>query len=82
MKQGETRTLSMYLIVARKETNHNAYRHMLDMAWLMAEPEELPIPDDKKMWEEFIQGDFHHAQEIDIAPYAIETIVKQLKALR
>ena len=37
---------------------------------------------DKKMWEEFIQGDFHHAQEIDIAPYAIETIVKQLKALR
>lgn len=37
---------------------------------------------DKKMWEEFIQGDFHHAQEIDIAPYAIEAIVKQLKALR
>jgi hypothetical protein len=37
---------------------------------------------DKKMWEEFMQGDFHQAREIDIAPYAIETIVKQLKALR
>lgn len=37
---------------------------------------------DKKMWEEFMQGDFHQAREIDIAPYAIETIIKQLKALR
>ena len=55
MKQGETRTLTMYLIVARKETNHNAYRHMLDMAWLMAEPEKLPAPDEKKMWEQSVE---------------------------
>lgn len=55
MKQGETRKLSMYLIVARKETNHNAYRHMLDMAWLMAEPEKLPAPDEEKLWEQSVE---------------------------
>lgn len=55
MKQGETRKLSMYLIVARKETNHNAYRHMLDMAWLMAEPEKLPEPDGEKLWQQSVE---------------------------
>ena len=55
MKQGEKRTMSMYLIVSRKETNHSAYRHMLDMAWLMAEPEKLPAPDNDKLWEESVE---------------------------
>ena len=55
MKKGEERKLSMYLIVARKETNHNAYRHMLDMAWLMAEPEKLPEPDEEKLWQQSVE---------------------------
>lgn len=68
MKQGETRKLSMFLIVARKETNHNAYRHMLDMAWLMAEPEKLPVPDEEKIWQQSI--DFcHHSLWIENDDY-------------
>lgn len=55
MKKGEERKLSMYLIVARKETNHNAYRHMLDMAWLMAEPEKLPVPNEEKLWQQSVE---------------------------
>lgn len=55
MKKDEKRTMSMYLIVSRKETKHSAYRHMLDMAWLMAEPEKLPVPDNQKLWEESVE---------------------------